>query len=231
MAGKDKFTSSAIMTLIGAFCIELVVGSQYAWGSMAIYIVGYFRLIGNLEANMSQFYLVLPLIVITSTIFFPIGMQTAKRLGPRVGIATGGIIVITTTFLSSYAQTPGAFFAIYSIGFGIGKGFLYPAPLEAGWSHLEDKKGLVSGIIVSGLGIGSFIFGMLVSWLVNPSNLTPTMVEVVPGVHEAFFTSEVNKLVPQMLQMLCIAYSALICIGLLMISKFEPSEDEQREID
>ena len=166
---------------------------------MAIYIVGYFRLIGNPEANMSQFYLVLPLIVITSTIFFPIGMETAKRLGPRIGIATGGIIVITTTFLSSYAQTPGAFFGIYSVGFGIGKGFLYPAPLEAGWSHLEDKKGLVSGIIVSGLGIGSFIFGMLVSWLVNPSNLTPTMVEVVPGVHEAYFTSEVNKLVPQML--------------------------------
>jgi hypothetical protein len=103
MPGKDKFTSSAVMTLIGSFCVELVVGSQYAWGAMAIYIVGYFRLIGNLEANMSQFYLVLPLIVITSTVFFPVGMQTAKRLGPRIAIATGGTIVIASTFMSSFA--------------------------------------------------------------------------------------------------------------------------------
>ena len=173
MAGRDKFTRSAILTLIGSFCVELIVGSQYAWGAMAIYIVGYFRHIGNPEANMSQFYLVLPLIVITSTVFFPIGMEMATRVGPRLAIATGGTIVVSTTFMSSFAQTPGAFFAIYSIGFGVGKGFLYPAPLKAGWSHLESRKGLVSGIIVSGLGIGSSCFGMLVSWLVNPDNLTP----------------------------------------------------------
>jgi hypothetical protein len=107
----------------------------------------------------------------------------------------------------------------------VGKGFLYPAPLEAGWSHLEDRKGLVSGIIVSGLGIGSFIFGMLTSWLVNPQNLTPTMIEVVPGVKEAYFASEVNVRVPEMLQLLCLAYAVLIIIGLLTISKFEPSEE------
>ena len=50
------------------------MGSQYAWGAMAVYIVGYFRSVGNLDANMSQFYLVLPLIVITSTFVFPAGI-------------------------------------------------------------------------------------------------------------------------------------------------------------
>ena len=39
----------------------------------------------------------------------------------------------------------------------MGKGFLYPAPLNAGWSHLPGRKGFVSGIVVSGLGMGAFI--------------------------------------------------------------------------
>jgi hypothetical protein len=53
------------------------------------------------------------------------------------------------------------FFVLYAVGFGIGKGFLYPAPLVAGWSHLPGRKGFVSGIIVSGLGIGALVFGII----------------------------------------------------------------------
>lgn len=53
------------------------------------------------------------------------------------------------------------FFILYAVGFGIGKGFLYPAPLVAGWSHLLGRKGFVSGIIVSGLGIGALVFGII----------------------------------------------------------------------
>jgi len=153
--------------------VHFVVGSQYAWGAMSLYIVGYFRSVGNLEANMSQFYLVLPLVVLVSTFVFPVGMETARNFGSRTAVAIGGSITIATTFLSSFTTHPLAFFMLYAVGFGIGKGFLYPAPLVAGWSHLEERRGLVSGIIVSGLGIGSFTFGLLVSFLVNPDNLVP----------------------------------------------------------
>ena len=104
--GKDAFTRQAILTLMGSFCVHLVVGSQYAWGAMSIYIVGYFRYLGNLDANMSQFYLVLPLIVIMSTVIFPIGMDLAERLGSRITVAIGGTIVVTTTLLASFTRTP-----------------------------------------------------------------------------------------------------------------------------
>lgn len=41
---------------------------------------------------------------------------------------------------------------------------------------------------------------MLVSLLTNPDNLEPTMVEVVPGVKEAYFETQVNERVPGMMQ-------------------------------
>jgi hypothetical protein len=59
------------------------------------------------------------------------------------------------------SSNPAVFFIFYPIGFGFGKGLLYPASLFAAWSHLSGRKGLTSGIIVSGMGIGAFIFGIV----------------------------------------------------------------------
>ena len=88
-------------------------------------------------------------------------------------ILIGGIITIGMVFLSAFSTKIIEFFLLYAIGFGVGKGFLYPAPLNAGWSHLPGRKGVVSGIIVSGLGFGAFIFGYLTMAIVNPDNLFP----------------------------------------------------------
>ena len=54
---------------------------------------------------------------------------------------------------------------------GIFKGFLGPAILRAGWSHLPERKGFVSGLIISGFGFGGFLFSMITQKLCNPANL------------------------------------------------------------
>lgn len=110
---------------------------------------------------MSQMYVVLPLIVIMSTLFFPIGTKLTLSVGSKGVIFVGGLFCIVSTALSTLATQIYAFFLLYAIGFGIGKGFLYPAPLNAGWSHLPGRKGFVSGVVVSGLGVGAFLAAML----------------------------------------------------------------------
>jgi hypothetical protein len=50
---------------------------------------------------------------------------------------------------------------LFAFSFGIGKGFLYPTALEASWSHLPGRKGLVTGMITSAMGLGSFIYGII----------------------------------------------------------------------
>jgi hypothetical protein len=176
---------------MGAFCVHLVIGSQYAWGSIAPYMVGYFRDMG-IETNMSEFYLVLPLIVIISTLFFPLGTRLTYYVGSKAVILLGGLCCVVFTALSTLATHVPVFFVLYAVGFGIGKGFLYPAPLNAGWSHLPGRKGFVSGVVISGLGIGAFIFGVLVQYIMNPDNLDPVPYEVAPGVIEYAFPPEVN---------------------------------------
>jgi hypothetical protein len=145
--------------------------------------VGYYRGLG-FDANMSKFYMVLPLIVVTSTVVFPLGMSLSKSVNSRFVILVGGIIVLSSTVLASLSTNTTAFFVLYAIGFGMGKGFLYPAPLTAGWSHLPGRKGFVSGIIVSGLGFGALLFGIIEQKVVNPKNLEPVMVNVAANITE-----------------------------------------------
>ena len=49
------------------------------------------------------------------------------------------------------------------------------APLFAGWLHFPDRKGLVSGIIMSGFGMGVFIYSIVSNRIANPYNLSLTL--------------------------------------------------------
>ena len=82
-AGWDKFTAPAILTMIGAICVHICIGCQYAWGNISVYIVSYFRNVQGDNVTMSQFYAVLPIIVLGSTFVFPIGMFLSGKIGPK----------------------------------------------------------------------------------------------------------------------------------------------------
>ncbi len=200
--------------------MHLVIGAQYAWGNIAPYIVGYFRDMG-VQTNMSEMFAVLPVVVIISTLVFPIGTKLTAITGSKSVIWIGSNFCVVFTALATQATSVEVFFLLYAVGFGVGKGFLYPAPLNAGWSHLPARKGFVSGVVVSGLGIGALSFGILAKYILNPSNLEPTSYEVAPGVFEYEFPKEVNAKVPELLLVFCICWTILLSIGLLTVSNFE----------
>ena len=131
-------------------------------------------------------------------------MRLSSVIGSRAVIFIGGLLAIGLTLISTITLSVHVFFVLYAVGFGMGKGLMYPAPLNAAWSHLPGRKGFVSGIVVSGLGIGAFAFGILARHIVNPDNLCPAPVEVAPGVDEYYFPKEVNARVPMMIIIFCV---------------------------
>lgn len=140
--------------------------------------------------------------MVISTLTFPLGMNLTNKYGSRPIVALGGLIACTSVAAAASIANPVVFFLFYAAGFGIGKGFLYPSPLKASWSHLPGRKGLVSGFIVSGLGLGAFIYGIVVNILVNPENLSPVKTEIKSGVYEYVFEKTVSDRVPKMLYIL-----------------------------
>lgn len=78
---------------------------------------------------------------------------------------------------------------VFAIGFGIMKGAIQAGTLRAGWSHLPKRKGLVSGIIISGYGFGAAFFSMLFELLANPDDI-----DAVIDKHDGnlYFTKEIG---------------------------------------
>lgn len=110
---------------------------------------------------------------------------------------------------------PTTFTFLYATGMGIFKGLLTSALLRAGWSHLPDRKGLVSGSIISGYGFGGFVFGTFANYLANPYNI-----KYVEDGNDSYLPLEVGQRVPFMLKMLGLTWLCQILLGLLTISNF-----------
>lgn len=79
---------------------------------------------------------------------------------------------------------------------GIGNGMTYMMPLVTGWEYFPNNKGLVTGIVESSYGFGSFTFNLLTRHIVNPENKEAT---IIINKDLRYFDWEVAQRVPGML--------------------------------
>jgi len=52
---------------------------------------------------------------------------------------------------------------------------LYSSALNAAISHMPERKGTISGCVISGLGMGGFVFGIITNRICNPNDLRPVL--------------------------------------------------------
>ena len=79
IAGKNKITAPAVFTLLGAFIVNLIIGSQLAMGNMTVYFVSYFRYVKGYDVNEDSFYSIQPLMVLIATLFYPLGNMAVDK--------------------------------------------------------------------------------------------------------------------------------------------------------
>ena len=83
----------------------------------------------------------------------------------------------------------------------------------AGWKWLPNSKGLVSGTVLMGFGLGGFIFNLLGTKLANPMKL---------NIKNGLFPNEVYQNFPKMLRTLSIIYAILVFTGASFITEPKP---------
>ena len=59
--GKPSMDRRAWLTVLGGFCINIVLGNQYLWGNIASYVVSYFHYKGDPNAINSVIINVIPI--------------------------------------------------------------------------------------------------------------------------------------------------------------------------
>lgn len=80
----------------------------------------------------------------------------------------------TSEWLQSFAEDGHSrlmlFTTTFAISFGVCNGLGYTIPLKICWDLFPNKKGMVTGVIICGFGVGSFVFGIVSTILINPEN-------------------------------------------------------------
>ena len=153
---------------MGAVLYMTVSGASYIYGSIAPYVGAYYY------ASATSTQLVFPLAVLCHLSAMPFGTRLAEKLSARTMMLIGGIINVMCLLLASIVprENFGIFVLLWITAIGTCNGLTYIVPIKLGWRAFPEHQGLMSGITISGFGLGPLIFISLTTMLVNPDNLS-----------------------------------------------------------
>ena len=141
-----------LAVLVVAFFMSMCFGAGYAWSVFAQ------DLNKNYNFLMRDAQMVFGLFQVFFAMGFIIGGRLIKKTGPGLLAFIGGIIM-GAGFFGAGIFKPDPLLLVIAVGAlgGGGAGLAYICPLETVQKCFPDKKALVTGISVSGLGIGTLL--------------------------------------------------------------------------
>lgn len=156
--------------------VNLLLGTLYAWGVMGKALV--------VQMHWSKTEAALPFAV--STAVFAIMMVFAGRaqdkFGPRWVASLGGLLFGLGLAASSLFSSPMAIMLCFGALGGAGIGLAYSAttPAAVKWFS-ASRKGLITGIVVSGVGLAAVFMSPLTQWLLGATSIAQTFLILGAG--------------------------------------------------
>ncbi len=146
----------------------MTMGVNYSWSVIKKALVADWHWT-NVEAS-------LPFTIYTAifALAMVIGGRIQDKAGPRSIATMGGVLLGTGLISCSFSSTPLSLLLAYSVA-GIGNGICYSSTIPASikWFAAE-KKGFVTGIVVSGIGLASAYFSPIANWLISRFGVSGT---------------------------------------------------------
>ena len=155
--------NKGLPAVLASVAIQLTIGIAYIWSVFQTGVADSIFKGDNAAAGL-VFSLLLALLAIGSVI----GGRFATMYGTRRGVFIGGLILAAGFILASFttASFPWLLWISYGVMGGIGMGFTYSTTIACVQKWYPHKKGFVTGIIVSAIGIGGLVFTPVIERLI-----------------------------------------------------------------
>jgi OFA family oxalate/formate antiporter-like MFS transporter len=163
MTEQFNRTSRGWIVVFAALAINLVTGTIYAWS-----VIGKATVM-HPEWRWTKTQAALPFAAATAS--FAITMIFAGRmqdkLGPRLIVTLGGLVLGCGFIAASMTHSPQYMaLALALVGVGIGLAYSATTPASIKWFP-PARKGLITGIVVSGVGLSAAYASPLTQFLLN----------------------------------------------------------------
>ena len=144
-----------------AFCMQLALGAVYAWSVFLNPLRAHFAA-SKVEVSLT-FTITLAVLGVTAGF----GGSLQRRIGPRATASLAGLFYGAGVLLSGVAPDLGTLYLGHGIvgGIGLGLGYIVPLAVLIGW--FPDKRGFITGLAVTGFGLGALVTGPLATELIK----------------------------------------------------------------
>jgi OFA family oxalate/formate antiporter-like MFS transporter len=146
----SALTSRWTQLIIGIICMVMIANLQYGW---TLFVLPIGHATGWTRPAIQVAFTVF---VLCETWLLPLEGYVIDRIGPRLTVCAGGVLIGASWVLDSVATSLTLLYAGAVIG-GVGSGFIYGATVGNALKWFPDRRGLAAGLTAAGFGAGSAI--------------------------------------------------------------------------
>ena len=161
MSGKNRRWLYAAAGVI----VLLLAGLVYAWSVLSAPVAAYFP-----EWSKAQLSLTFTICMGFFCIGGFLGGLANRRIPVRIHVWASAVLFFIGFLIASRAQSVGVLYAGYGVLCGFASGLVYNAVMSTVSGWFPDKPGLISGLLLMGFGISSFLVGKIYQ-AVTPSGV------------------------------------------------------------
>lgn len=111
--------------------------------------------------------------VLCETWLLPLEGYVIDRIGPKLTVCTGGVLVGASWTLNGAAESLAVLYVASALG-GVGSGFVYGATVGNAIKWFPDRRGLAAGLTAAGFGAGSAVTLVPISNMIASSGYRAT---------------------------------------------------------
>jgi MFS transporter, OFA family, oxalate/formate antiporter len=167
---NNKNTTGWIVTS-AALGVNLLLGLLYAWGVFKKALVidwGWTNTAASVPYTVSA---------AVFAFFMIFAGRLQDKFGPRYVVMLGGLLFGTGLISSGFVSTPLIMSLTFGVigGIGLGLGYSATTPCAIKWFD-SSKKGIISGIVVSGVGLAPVYIAPLTNYFINKYGIQNTFI-------------------------------------------------------
>ncbi len=142
------FASRWVQLVLGIVCMIMIANLQYGW---TLFVLPMSK---AQHWDKSAIQVAFTIFVLCETWLLPLEGYVIDKIGPRVTVAVGGVLIGASWVLDAQAGTLTQLYVAAALG-GVGAGGVYGATVGNALKWFPDKRGLAAGLTAAGFGAGS----------------------------------------------------------------------------
>ncbi len=155
-----------VQLLLGLVCMIVISSPQYVWALFTQ------PLTTGLGASLPELQITFSILIVVQTFLSPWQGVLVDRFGPRLLLSIGALVTGLSWILAAQASSLTMVYLTYGLLGGIGTGIVYVGVIGHMVQWFPDKRGLATGLVAAGYGVGALLTTFPIATVLRESTLS-----------------------------------------------------------